>query len=301
MGSAYEEVLLRADDPNAITTAQRQWLKMRNTCHDEACIKRAYEARFVTLHDGSIRPPTKVVPSRGETLESHRFPREADKLKSIQEVLRARKLFPAVLLDDSYCTQFMRDLLDGKVTAVEPDVYALSVYDPRLMKLRRCEEKELREVQVDHPDQFFSHATLLGGPPYRYYRIDLDGNPANGKEDLLYHEGGKFHPHTGYSWVDLDACRIRDTAPMGSMFIYKSAPPNFFRLNLIVQHKGEFLALEMFANTTDPEISNYNFKLTNFKDISSRRICSWREPTIETTPPRVGGKRLKKMTSKEND
>ena len=46
--------------------------------------------------------------------------------------------------------------------------------------------KDYHDYNVD-VKKFFDWLDKLGAPPYRYYRIDLDGNKANGPEDMMYY------------------------------------------------------------------------------------------------------------------
>jgi hypothetical protein len=112
-----------------------------------------------------------------------------------------------------HCRQIMEDFLSNKhFKAIEPVVRANSVDDPRMAKWRQGEDKGLSGVLV------FESLDLLGAPPYRYYRIELDGNKENGPEDMIYHnkcEGeisGRYCmiSKNGYTWVDLSNCEIKD-------------------------------------------------------------------------------------------
>ena len=92
----------------------------------------------------------------------------------------------------------MKDFLAGEsFKAIEPDVRADSADDPHLAKWKKCEE----ETISPHGFHWLSD---LGGPPYRYYKIELDENKENGPEDILYYNMSKDIPRstTGYVWVD---------------------------------------------------------------------------------------------------
>lgn len=295
MDRAYQTILQRTANPAEVRTAQRQWLKTRDACTDAKCIQRAYEKRFVTLHAPRERPAT-VVPSNPKiTVESHIFPSEAEKLKAIQEVLRNHKLYPSSsfygIKDQPYCAPFMQDLIAGEVKAVEPDVRAETAYDPALKKWHSCDGKELKDAKVNHPREFYDGVGLLGQPLYRYYRLELDGNPQNGDEDLLYHETAApyYDPkarvgRTGYSWVDLDACVRKGGASASNVFAHRKNPGDYYRFSLIAKYKEIFLALSIHPNTKNPKISNYNVHMIELKQRSMPRlVCSWSEPIIETS------------------
>ncbi len=293
MSHAYQQVLLRVDNPEAVRIEQRDWIKKRNACEDADCVKGAYEMRFFSLHVREERKSGPPVPSRGKTLESHLFAHEADKMSVIRNVISTHNFVPSTISETPYCAQFLGELRTGKVTAVEPNVQALSAYDPALGKWRQCEGKELKDVHVAHPDEFFDFIGTLGQPPYRYYKIDLDGNQNNGQEDVLYHETSAPYydrtnagvGRTGYTWVDLNACVIRSGVPMSSMYLSKNAPSSLYRLNLIAKHEEDYVALELFPLTKDAHASNYYFRMTTFPLPPSRKVCSWHEPLVETTAP----------------
>ena len=90
-----------------------------------------------------------------------------------------------------------------------------------------------QRTEEDHNDNI----DRLGGPPYRYYRIELDGNKANGPEDMIYHnqtsEPGK-QGTTGYTWVDLSNCEIKDGFPIIGALTKWSRKPDAVYLNTLV-------------------------------------------------------------------
>ncbi|MDH5558239.1 MAG: lysozyme inhibitor LprI family protein, partial [Alphaproteobacteria bacterium] len=50
LGDRYVRALRKGEDPKAIKTAQRAWLRdTRNACADAACLKTAYETRIADL------------------------------------------------------------------------------------------------------------------------------------------------------------------------------------------------------------------------------------------------------------
>ncbi len=143
--------------------------------------------------------------------ETRKFDSEAKKLDFIRQMLTKEKYLRLSQYSAPHCKQMMTDLLANKnFKAIEPDVRADSVDDPRMAKWRQCEHKDYHDYDVDVKN-FFDWLDNLGGPPYRYYRIELDGNKANGPEDMIYHnqtsEPGKLG-ETGYTWVDLSNCEI---------------------------------------------------------------------------------------------
>lgn len=210
--------------------------------------------------------------------ESSQPTREANKLKALRTVLLQREFSPVSPPERAYCTQLMRDFLaDREIVAVEPDVRADSEDDPALKKWHQCDNATPEKMQTIDPKAGFDSIQLLGGPPFRYYRIDIDGNPKNGKEDLLYHEltrGDLKVGATGYTWVNLDGCFIKGGAPI---IRSKETPPNFLSIDLVARYKGEYVVFDLYTNSRDPNILNY--RLTMYR-LNQRKpvVCAWHEP-----------------------
>ena len=117
--------------------------------------------------------------------ETMQFDSEAKKLEFIRQTLKKEKYLRPNEYNAPHCKQVMEDFLANKnFKAVEPVVRADSVDDPRMAKWKQCEDKDYHDYNVD-PQKFFDWLDRLGGPPYRYYRIELDGNKANGPEDMI--------------------------------------------------------------------------------------------------------------------
>lgn len=49
LARAYDQALKNAKDPTALKTAQRQWLKDRNNCAEDACIRQTYQHRLAVF------------------------------------------------------------------------------------------------------------------------------------------------------------------------------------------------------------------------------------------------------------
>lgn len=59
LASAYGSALAQADKPDTLKQAQKTWLKLRNTCADPTCVKRAYESRIEIMQCTSKNQPGK--------------------------------------------------------------------------------------------------------------------------------------------------------------------------------------------------------------------------------------------------
>jgi len=201
--------------------------------------------------------------------ETMQFDSEAKKLEFIRKMLAKEKyLRPSSeneRLFAPHCKVMMKDLLANRnFKAIEPDVRADSVDDPRMAKWRQCEDKGLSGVFV------FRSLDLLGAPPYRYYRIELDGNKENGPEDMIYHNKckGPISGSTGYTWVDLNNCEIvRGGFTVTGALQTWSDKPNAIYLNTLVYYKGELWAADF--------VDGYGFKLMRWLDRERMETCFW--------------------------
>jgi len=114
--------------------------------------------------------------------ETMQFDSEAKKLEFIRQMLIKEKYFNLSEQSPPHCRQIMQDFLANKnFKTIEPVVRANSVDDPRMAKWKQCEDYGLGGVNIFHS------LDLLGAPPYRWYKIEMDGNKTNGPEDMIYH------------------------------------------------------------------------------------------------------------------
>ncbi len=200
--------------------------------------------------------------------ETMQFESEAKKLEFIRQVLKKEKYLRPTEYNAPHCKQIMKDFLANKnFKAIEPVVRADSINDLRMAKWRQCEEYGLGGENV------FKSLDLLGGPPYRYYRIELDGNEENGPEDMIYHnkcEGETsirfcMISKNGYTWVDLSNCMIKDGFPVtGALESHSDA--DF--LNALVYYKGKLWAADF--------VGGFDFKLMRWLDHERMETCRWR-------------------------
>jgi hypothetical protein len=219
--------------------------------------------------------PTTCLP---QPQDAAGLPPEMAKLKRIQAIATETK-FVAVTpaQEPSYCSALLRDLSAGNdVVPVEPDVRSDLAEDPRLDKWRRCDGASPEEMRTNDPALGFNLFASLGGPPFRYYRIDIDGEPGGGKEDVLYHEltrGDLKTGSTAYTWVDLRSCAIRASIPLRR---FDRTPRNLRPADLIVRYKGEYVVVDMYTNSIHSDVPDYRM---NAYRLNGRppRACGWRE------------------------
>lgn len=268
---AYLKAMEKAPDPVAFKLQQQGWLKERNVCPDAACLKDQYQLRI-----GELNRIISLVPL-AEGQESHYFEKEADKLKVMQDIVRrqgqAFSFSPPYMKEPDYCSEFMKDFIAGRnFVAIEPDFQSNDKDDPRFARFNRCLE--------NHPERpagegDFYVIGILGGPPYRYYHIDVDGNPETGKEDVVYSEweDGRVGS-TGYSWIDARECTVRGGTSM-YMGAWQNVPRHLYRLNTIVLYKGIPMSLEIHPTYWDTEPAKYSFDAMRFMRDKGQVSCGW--------------------------
>lgn len=293
LNAAYKTALQDEKQADSIKQMQKQWMKERNGCADAVCVKRAYETRLLSLAVTHTSPDDSVAVKKKATSpitsEKPTFTNESDKLKFMQGIIRQHVFkSPDFPPNSKFCEQFLTDFTSGKkVVAVEPDVITDDENDPRLKKWHGCKDAEQQAENVP----VYRYLNNLGGPPYRYYQIELDGNPKNGKEDVIYTEvikgefdfGGKVHPTlsgaTGYAWVDLKSCVVKGGAGIGGANAIMPLLPKAYRLSMIVKYRNRNLEVDLY-----PLGTTYRFGTNAFvADLNHRgHSCAWYEPEGST-------------------
>lgn len=257
MANTYEKALPKAPDSAVVKQQQKEWLKERDSCLERACLNDQYQLRL-----GELQRIIDLVPLAA-TEESHYFEKESEKLKVIQDVVRRQSFvwYNPYDKEPEFCTEFKNDFIKGlHLEVVEPDFRSDDVHDPRFAKLNRCENPQI------HPDESFEGEFWgikhLGGPPFRYYSFELDGNPKNGKEDILYSETAETDSGTGYTWIDSQKCIIRVGA--GQSTRLKDSPRYLYRLTILAKYKGELIMVGISPTPWAPNPTSYYFDMWRF-------------------------------------
>jgi hypothetical protein len=181
---------------------------------------------------------------------------EAATLQTILQALRAHGDRFDSRSPEPFCTGLLQDLFAGQaVEAVEPTFATSDNQDPRILKLT-CPfdiKDNPREPGSWDSIAHFESARRCGQAPYRLYHVELDGNPANGSETVLYHTNTGA-TSTGYTWVDVPRCLIRSLRTV-SVF----PAPETVRTHLLVRYRGRSLVLLLITNA--PEVTPARFSL----------------------------------------
>jgi len=201
--------------------------------------------------------------------ETMQFKSEAKKLDFIRQMLKKEKHLRLSEYSASHCKQMMKDLLAGKnFKAIEPYLKASSEDDERLARWNQCRDKDYHDVDVDS-DKFFGDLSDLGGPPYRFYRIELDDNSKSGPADIVYTDtfcDQNSSSGAGYSWVNLKNCEIKCGYPVGELSQF-SKKPNAASLNTLVYYKGQLWAMDY--------VEGIGFDLQRRIDCNKMETCQW--------------------------
>lgn len=123
-----------------------------------------------------------------------------------------RDTFAVLPGEKAFCEGLMKDVQANRnVRVIEPYLRTDSITDPRLKPWKDCIESYVPpEPWKGGPAQY----PVLGTRSVRAYRADIDNDPRNGLEDLLYAEWDfKDTPGpAGIAWWDLKVCK-----PMGGV------------------------------------------------------------------------------------
>lgn len=280
LDKVYREALQKAPDQSALKLQQLGWLKERNSCKDTSCLNVQY-----LLRNGELSRIISLVPlASGQ--ESHYFKKESDKLLVMQDVVRRQEFSPSLAYQPelAFCAGFLKDFVAGRdIEVVEPNFSSNDENDPRFAKLNRC-LNHVRPLGTSSSD-FYNVATI-GGPPYRFYRIDVDGSSENVQKDVLYSENG-YQGETGYFWIDSEECVVRGGTNVQPRFrpAKFDSPQNIYRLNIFVLYQGMPMSVELRPLSWTPEPTRYRFEMMRFEKNKQPHICAWR-PNLdqEKTP-----------------
>ncbi|WP_428634637.1 lysozyme inhibitor LprI family protein [Sedimenticola sp.] len=277
LGKTYSAALNKTPDLLALKQQQRDWLNDRNGCVDAACLQAQYQQRI-----GELDRVVALIPTtKGQ--ESHYFEKEADKLLVMRDVVRQQQqqlsFSRSDIKEPGFCAEFLNDFAVGKnIKAIEPDLRTNDAEDPRLNKWHHCNKDPEEGTKLDS----FYTIRDLGGPPYRYYQIELDRNPGNGKEDLIYHEDDDRGGSTGYAWVDLKACVSKvGGAGVTSWQAMRKVPRNLYRLNTVIMYRDLPLSVEIrpqYQNNWGVHPTLYWFGIRKLGHPQPPYSCAWYSP-----------------------
>ena len=181
-------------------------------------------------------------------------PREANKLKEIQEIIERQGLeipdrFPShATVEDIRrfrrdCGQFLEDLKVGRnIEVIEPILRTDDPNHPNLVRYQSaCRDTKSTEANYRDLSDIGTHA-------FRLYHLEAKGNTKNPPEDILYAEGNpQLFGNGTYRRVDLKQCTIKS---FGHPCCSTTLTPQDTRtavtnVNTIIRYQGSFYVLDM--------------------------------------------------------
>jgi hypothetical protein len=268
----YVSILNDRAHAQEVRSEQAQWIKYRNYCENKTCLSALYRARIQELVDAPKYFTGKRLYGLANSSEKPDFDAEVDKFEFMRRIVKGSELYPAE--PNEFCQRFLKDFRNGEgVEAIEPDVRTNDESDPRLTRWNQCKGND-----ANGPGAFGGIQLDLGGPPYRYYQIDLDGNPQNGKEDVIYTDfqrgsSGGVVGENGYFWVDLNACVV--IGGSGSVMTHglELLRPNAYLLNVLVKYRGSYRVVDISPSGH----TGFTLGTGALGDMAQRRSCLWRQ------------------------
>lgn len=214
--------------------------------------------------------------------------READKLKEIQSTIEHQGIeipdrFPSHFsVEDVHriqrdCSQFLDDLKAGKnIEVIEPVLRADS---PNHIDLTRY-QSACRDTKSSVAN--YRNLLEIGTREFRLYRIQLDGNPKNEPEEILYAEGNpKLFGNGTYRRIDLKQCTVKS---FGHPCCNTTLTPQDTRtavtnVNMIIRYQGSFYVLDMEGEKMrDDKDFRYGINLRWALGAASQYQCRFARP-----------------------
>ena len=88
----------------------------------------------------------------------------------------------------SFCETFLTDLKAGRVEYIKPVLITNDPNHPELKRFQSCRNNVHTPEELKQGAGVFRDLAEIGTQNFRLYRLDLDGNPDNGLEEVVYGE-----------------------------------------------------------------------------------------------------------------
>ena len=268
MGLLYRRARAKTVDSDRLKREQRQWLNERNKCEHVRCIKASYEARMAELRQGTDMPfdPKAWV---------------ADRERQIKEVLADKELYIPERVPSStpFCHKLLEDVktLAG-MKIIAPVVIADGLDSPNVKRLimDRCPTLYIGEA-FEVPRKIV------------LYNVDIDNEPANGKEWLLGdHYIKRISPRWGeellvknrYTLIDMSDCEESiGTAYVGASQRYGplTDPVNATLdtgLHGVLRYRGKFYIYDV---NDEPKVTPFGIQEYFRAEKDSKSKCYFHE------------------------
>ena len=222
---------------------------------------------------------------------------ERNRFENIRTTVEKREFFPGLQLGGpidggsikNLCGRAFRDIATGPgFEPIEPVLQTDHQHHRLLEPWTRCWKSE----------EFIARTGVafgFGTQAFRLYRVDLDSNPKNGLEQVLYaewdHKKPPAHFSARFKWMDPRTCNIRGGAPIvqrdtrdekGVGSIYDSHAA-------LVRYRQTIWALEVHSlaatftksladSAKPPAASEYRLSMTTLPNAAGKskgQSCSW--------------------------
>lgn len=168
----------------------------------------------------------------------------------------------------------------------QPIVQTNDLNHPAMSRYQVCDSEENQENHAGAPGYFFTIPDEIGTTRFRIYRLELDGNTANGLEEIIYGENRRGFPgaHRIYAViaVEKEGCRYgygRSTYATGGGMARQS-------YDAIIRYRDNYYIYNLFelggVKTKDSPVHAYISHLSSLRDkvVSDKDsrpilVCSW--------------------------
>lgn len=249
LGREYRAALSGAsgDAARVIRGEQRDWIRRRNSCDAprKSCLVREYNSRIQVLR-ASNGPSTASSRNAGRRV----YQTESQRLQEVFKAVGGRKFKPhADWLDRPYCKQALVDIgRQADLTPIEPWAIVESDDDEKLADWHECDKAG--EHDVKDRSRAYLGLYMIGSGPYRYYRLDVDGNGRNGHKSILYNEDSKAGPtsrQSSFNWVNFSGCSFEGRVILEQNHaVRESEFPELVRASALARYRSDVIVLEAY-------------------------------------------------------
>jgi len=295
LAKAFARALMPEQDrivsPQMIRAQQRVWLQRRAECEKprqaiahlpfDECVRYAYSGRLLEI-DALAQMHW---PCPGFPLIRH----EAEKAECLNNWLALNPLEPYwpgdVPGDVEFCAAAYQAFAAASpdIHYIEPVLATDDSEHPRLERYRQCRNREAEEITGLGYDYFGVDKRAHG---FRLYRLDLDGNPANGLEEYLYAEessSSMMNDTTQYVRVDFGRCEVADRLQAAPQRPIRT-PRQRHGMNAMIRYLGR---VYIYEQEDYGRLTLYPFERTSGR-YDHRASCVWKTLHYSTPSDQPG-------------
>lgn len=201
-------------------------------------------------------------------------------------------MYPQVSINDPvFCDPLLNALENAspRIEYIEPVLKTSNPEHPGLAHYHRCDG---HEYPGGPPDNAFDTLSAIGQNNFRLYRIDLDNNPKNGIEEVIYGEVEWENTYgmdqvPGYSIIDLERCEFKK----GGVPVYQRERPEgrvFENHNAVIRYQQHYYVVDLYNVGGEPynpmayRLAVYGFRshIKNAGKAIGGCAWSWREDPL---------------------